>query len=107
MMMMMLMLMLHDTNADKDEDFIVDDHFAGLDADYSDSESESDVGGEESDLKAELEDLLNDTVEYEEGAAVEQTFLKDVLHSLCSLNPARPKIDWNQVTVDGLVNDYF
>ena len=63
--------------------------------------------GSESDLEAELEDLLNDTIEYEEGVAVEQTFLEEVLQSLRSLNPARPKIDWDQVTVDGLVNDYF
>ena len=54
-----------------------------------------------------MEDLLNDTIEYEEGVAVEQTFLEEVLQSLCSLSPARPKIDWDEVTVDGLVNDYF
>ena len=95
------------TNADEDEDFIVDDHFVGLGDDVDYSDSESDAGVDESDLEAELEDLLNDTIEYEEGVAVEQTFLEEVLQSLCSLTPARPKIDWDEVTVDGLVNDYF
>ena len=71
-------------NADEDEDFIVDDHFVGLGDDVDYSDSESDAGGDESDLEAKLEDLLNDTIEYEEGVAVEQTFLEEVLQSLLS-----------------------
>ena len=97
-----------DDDADADDaDDIADDNFVPLDTgEYlgTDDDDDDEDSGSESDLEAELEDLLNDT---QDSMDAEQTFLEELLQTLRSLNPGRGKINWDEVTVDGLVNNYL
>ena len=81
-----------DTNVDPD---YYSDSDANANSDYSQDES--------SDLEEELADLITDMKDQQ--PLEEQTFLDDLLKSLRELK--RGKIDWSQLDVDDLVNNYL
>ena len=84
-----------DTNVDPDYIANDSDSEANANSDYSQDES--------SDLEEELADLITDMEDQQPLG--EQTFLDDLLKSLCELK--RGKIDWSQLDVDDLVNNYL
>ena len=86
-----------DTNVDPD--YIANDSDSEANANYDSDFSHDDS----SDLEEELADLITDT--QDQQPLEDQTFLGDLLQSLHEFK--RGKIDWSDLDVDDLVNNYL